>query len=470
MNRYLRIMLFTAGIAACNVFPASSAPWQPMNSGVAREAPECVSTSALRVVCLARTFGNGASLSALENGRAELPKNLGNDLAASPSCVNRGSNGIDCFATVSNGALATISLTGGKWSNWTSLGGSLAPTRVSCLANGSKNLSCYARGANGELLKRTWAGGRVWDRWVTLGGLLSSDVACIAATVAQDACFGRGIKGELVAWSSSATGGSAHWIKLGGGVEGKPSCNVLGSGDIVCVSRDPSNSLVQWRGKAPYADGVGTFTKVEATATAEPSCFAMGETLHCGWRNGKGELVTAQIESDGRVSNAAVGTGGRIAGVKCLAISSESYACIVAASDKSLQYVGPVSVPPLAHATALPRKKAATSAGRSPDMHENLDGAWYLTDLASGFKCRVDMHSGASSKLNALKMTPQCGSLGISSAFTGWQRDLGSLRFSDSTSGLSLHFTPISAGRWLSPRQSSALMLSRLPAAKAKTA
>jgi hypothetical protein len=68
---------------------AEALDWQPVHRGVSSEAPECVSWADDRVDCLVRTFGNGMSWVYVEAGGWNLPRNLGGDLAASPSCISR---------------------------------------------------------------------------------------------------------------------------------------------------------------------------------------------------------------------------------------------------------------------------------------------------------------------------------------------------------------------------------------------
>jgi hypothetical protein len=93
---------------------AEALDWQPVHRGVSSEAPECVSWADDRVDCLVRTFGNGMSWVYVEAGGWNLPRNLGGDLAASPSCVSRAPFALNCFAVTTRGNLATMSLRGGK--------------------------------------------------------------------------------------------------------------------------------------------------------------------------------------------------------------------------------------------------------------------------------------------------------------------------------------------------------------------
>jgi len=419
--------------------------------------------AAQRVDCFARTFGNGLSAVFAESEIWNLPRNLGGNLASAPSCVSRGPGSINCFAATDSGVLATIALEGSVWSRWSSLGGSLAPSRVSCVTIDQQRISCHARGAGGLFLERNRNADGSWDRWRSFGAVFSADPACLAISGGRDACFGRGPQGEFVALIPDAEVARRQEVRIQGDVEGRPSCTAETDGTVSCVMMQASGGFAMWRGQVASGTADGRLQHIDVKATSEPSCFTRGTGLACGWRNERSELSVAQIAPDGQVTDIPVPAFGRITGVKCLALASGGTACIVTGTDKSLRYV---SLAPSVRAVpekALPQ----TAPVEAERVVDSLEGTWQLSDVSSRTSCSVSLLPADGARPGSIRFAPGCHAIALPQGLSVWKRDLGSLRFSGTSSGHSLHFSPMGGSKWMSPNQSSAVVLSRAEAKRA---
>ena len=457
MNQFPRLMLLCLGIAYVTSAPLKAGQMQQVNPGVARETAECFARAGQRVDCFARTFGNGLSAVFAESEIWNLPRNLGGNLASAPSCVSRGPGSINCFAATDSGVLATIALEGSVWSRWSSLGGSLAPSRVSCVTIDQQRISCHARGAGGLFLERNRNADGSWDRWRSFGAVFSADPACLAISGGRDACFGRGPQGEFVALIPDAEAARRQEVRIQGDVEGRPSCAAETDGTVSCVMMQASGGFAMWRGQVASGTADGRLQHIDVKATSEPSCFTRGTGLACGWRNERSELSVAQIATDGQVTDIPVRAFGRITGVKCLALASGGTACIVTGTDKSLRYVGLSPSQRPAPEKATPQA-AAVEVARVAD---SLEGNWRLSEVSSGASCSVSLQPSEGARPGNNRFAPGCHSMALPQGLSVWKRDLGSLRFAGADAGHSLHFSPMGGGKWMSPNQASAVILSR---------
>jgi hypothetical protein len=417
------------------------------------------------VDCFARTFGNGLSAVFADSEIWNLPRNLGGNLAAAPSCVSRGPGSINCFAATDSGVLATIALEGSVWSRWSSLGGSLAPSRVSCVTIDEQRISCHARGAGGLFLERNRNADGSWDRWRSFGAVFSADPACLAISEGRDACFGRGSQGEFVALVPDAEVARRQEVRIQGDVEGRPSCTAENDGTVSCVMMQASGGFAMWRGQVASGTADGRLQHIDVKATSEPSCFTRGNGLACGWRNERSELSVAQIAPDGQVTDIPVKAFGRITGVKCLALASGGTACIVTGTDKSLRYV---SLAPSTH-PAPERAMPQTATVEAPRVADSLEGNWRLSEVSSGASCSVSLQPSQGARQGSIRFAPGCHDIALPQGLSVWRRDLGSLRFTGADAGHSLHFSPMGGGKWMSPNQASAIVLSRAEAKRTST-
>lgn len=464
MTPVKRWMLLCAGIACSVSLPIRAEQMRQVNPGVARETAECFAGPGQKIDCFARTFGNGLSAVQADSAIWNLPRNLGGNLAAAPSCVSRGPDSISCFAATDSGVLATITLEGSTWGRWSSLGGSLAPARVSCVTAGQQRISCHARGAGGQFLERTRNADGSWGKWQSYGAVFTADPACLAMPDGRDACFGRGAQGEFVALIPDEQPTRRHEIRISGDVEGRPSCFAEAGGSVSCVMMHSTGGLAIWRGQVTSDAASGDLKHVDVQATGEPSCFDRGNGVACGWRNEKSELSVAQISPDGSHTDIPAPSEGRISGVKCLALASGAPACIVTGTDKSLRYVAlgqAARTPPVEPAREKAPSVVASTKPRVLSATDPLEGIWRLSDVSSNAFCIVALQSPEGARPGALRFGPACHGIAMPQGLTVWKRDLGSLRFTGADTGHSLHFSPMGGGRWMSPTPGSAIILSR---------
>jgi len=467
MKQFLRLMLLSVGIAYFMSTPLQAGQMQQVNPGVARETAECFARAGQRVDCFARTFGNGLSAVFADSEIWNLPRNLGGNLASAPSCVSRGPGSINCFAATDSGVLATIALDGSVWSRWSSLGGSLGPSRVSCVTMGQRRISCHARGAGGQFLERNRNEGGAWDEWRSFGAVFSADPACLAISGGRDACFGRGPQGEFVALVPDDEPARRQEVRISGDVEGRPSCIADPGGTVSCVMMQASGGLAVWRGQIAELAVDGRLQHVDVRATGEPSCFTRGNGMACGWRNARSELSVAQIAPDGEVTDIPVQALGRITGVKCLSLAAGGSACIVTGTDKSLRYVGLSPSARMLPTRALPDKvPPAATPVETTRVADSLEGRWQLSDVSTGATCSVSLLPDQGVRPGAIHFEQGCRAIALPQGLSVWKRDLGSLRFSGGNMGHSLHFSPMEGGKWMSPNQSSAVILSRPQASR----
>lgn len=444
----LRVAALSAALTAVVGFAPAARAWDQFHASAAKEAPECVSWTAERVDCLARSSSGRLSWSYSLDGKWSTPRDLGGALAGPPSCVVRGPRGINCFVVSAKGMLATIALNGAAWGKWGSLGGQLLPSRASCVGLGRDRISCFARGRRGELVQRTWSGGKTWDAWRNLGGALTTDPECIVAGGARAACFGRSSSGELVAFLPDTSGRSGGWTTLGARIEGKPSCVRLRSGESACVAQGLSGRLQIWRGMAGYGAGAGIATSSDDVTVDEPGCALQGRALVCFTRTAQRQLVRRTVGAGADTSRDGILASPAVAAVQCLSLGNDGLGCVVADASGRLHF---------ASGQAL---EAGTIAEPSTAADEEAGGAWFLTNLHTGAMCRAHL-SGEGAK--RLRLGPRCRLLGLPGSPSQWDQAESTLLFLDGDGQAVLRFHSTQTGRWISPRRAEAFLLSREP-------
>jgi hypothetical protein len=135
-------------------------------------------------------------------------------------------------------------------------------------------------------------------------------------------------------------------------------------------------------------------------------------------------------------------------------------ACIVTGTDKSLRYVSlsPSSRP--APEKAAPQV-AAVAAVEAVRVTDSLAGNWRLSEVSSGASCSVSLQPSEGTRPGSIRFAPDCHAIALPQGLSVWKRDLGSLRFAGADAGHSLHFSPMGGGKWMSPNQATAVILSR---------
>lgn len=434
--------------------PVPARAWDEIQSIVAKDAAECVSWAPDRIDCLTRTVSGSLTWTYRANGQWSVPRDLGGKLAAAPSCIVRGPGGINCFATSAKGVLATINLNGRKWSDWSSLGGNLKPSRASCVALGRDRIACFARSRTDTLAMRKWSGGKTWEPWRDLGGALSEDPECILVGGGNAACFGRGAAGELVAFLPEAAGRSGGWTTLGGRIEGKPSCVRLNSGEAACAAQSRSGRLHIWRGMPVFADTPGVTASIEEAVVGEPACAQIGGEFVCFARNLRRQLVRRSVGADEDGSRDGVLDAPPVAAVNCLSLADD-VACLLTDGDRKLHFALGADLVPAASGQPV----AITPAIEVGPP----DGTWFLTNVQTGRTCRVILAGEALFGTKRLRAGPVCRVVGLPARPTHWDKERGELLFLATDGRIVLRFRPTQAGRWISPRRDQAFLLSREP-------
>ncbi len=448
LSRIVTIWMVLGAALAC---PRVAGAWTEIQSGVMREAPECVSWAPGRVDCLTRLANGHLSWIFLAGGKWSAPRDLGGALAAPPSCVVRGPGGINCFATSAKGVLATINLNGAAWSKWSSLGGDLIPSRVSCVSFARDRMACFARGRQGQLMMRRWSGGKTWDAWRDLGGALSADPDCIQVGNAGAACFGRAVSGELVAFLPDPTGKTGGWTSLGGRIEGRPSCVRLKSGEAACVAQSRSGRLHMWRGMPLYAENAGITTSTDDVTGQEPACALQAGTLVCFTRNAQRQLVRRSLGSGVDTTHDGILDAPAFGAIACLSIGPDGLGCVLTDADRKLQFA------------AGQELEAGTVEEPTTAADEGAEGAWYLSNLQTGGACRVRLSSDPAFSAKRLRVGPACRRVGLPARPTQWDQDESQLLFLGSDGQVLVRFHSTRAGRWISPRRDAAFLLTREP-------
>ena len=448
------ILLRFALLLLLLAFAAPAMALDPIQSGVAREAPKCISWAPGRVDCFTRSPAGSLTWIYLQNEQWSAPKDLGGKLAAPPSCVARGPGGINCFAPSTKGVLATINLNGKTWSAWSSLGGDLAPSRPACLALARDRLACYARGRRGQLLVRRWGGGKAWDPWQDLGGALASDPECIAVGGAGIACFGRSPSGELIGFLPDASGKKGAWAQLGGRISGTPSCARLKSGEAACAAQSRSGRLYLWRGMPlDKSEEPGRVVQNDEATADDPTCIMQAGAFVCFLRGPGRELVRRSL-----IGETETATDGELdlpqaIGLSCLTLNSDGViGCGLTGDDRKLYF---------ASAEAL--EAGGASEPETGAAYEEAEGAWFLSNVDTGASCRVMLTGREAFGGKRLQMGPRCRAVGIAERPVQWDQDEEGLLFLARDGEIVLRFNPAHAGRWMTPRKGAALMLSRDP-------
>ena len=442
------VLAFCAALAAAGRVEA----WDVVQSGVTREAPECVSWAAGRLDCFVRASNGHLNWLVYAQGKWAPAQDLGGNLPVAVSCVVRGPGGINCFAPSAKGVLAEIHLNGAKWSAWASLGGELAAGRAFCLSLATDHIVCFARGRSGGLMSRGWDGGAAWNQWRDLGGALSADPACVALGGTRVACFGRGAKGDLVGYLPNDSGNAGAWVTYGGQVEGRPSCGVVSASDVACAVRGADQRLYVLRATGIAGRFNGKLVASNDQATGDPTCVVSAGSFTCFARDQSHHLLRRTIAANGDMSDGRkLGDAPESTGIACLPIQSGALGCLIVDTERRLQFAmgGELNGAQIAD----------TDAGAGVD--ESPQGNWYLSSLETNLQCRVRLFSDKDNGENRLELGRDCEGLPGLRRATQWQADEDLLLFTTPRGRPVVRFRLTGSGRWISPMPRMPYMLSR---------
>jgi hypothetical protein len=162
-------------------------------------------------------------------------------LDGSAAAVESMSSGrLDLFTRGADGALHTKVSSGGAWSGWDDLGGSIT-SAPAVAAWGPNRLDIFARGANNALY-HIWYNG-TWHAWENLGGNLASAPAVAAWGPNRLDVFARGTDNTLQhRWYDGAW---HDWESLGGTLTSAPTATSQGSGKLDVLALDSAGDLQQ---------------------------------------------------------------------------------------------------------------------------------------------------------------------------------------------------------------------------------
>ena len=166
---------------------------------------------------------------------------LGSSPAAS---VLNGSTSVYLFVNGTNGALWQNIWNGSKWSGWSSLGGALSSSPAAT-SPASGVIDVFVRGSDAALWTKHYSGG-VWGAWKSLGGQIpagTSPAACSWGASREDV-FVEGTNGALYqnTWNGSGWSG---WTSLGGQLTSSPAAASPTSGTIDVFVRGTNGALYE---------------------------------------------------------------------------------------------------------------------------------------------------------------------------------------------------------------------------------
>ena len=217
---------------------------------------------------------------------------LGGVCTSSPAAISWGATTReDVFVRSTDGAVWWKTYANG-WSNWTSIGGGVAPgTGPAVSSPAAGRLDLFVVGTDGALWHRTYNGSS-WTNWESLGGNVTASPAAVAGWHTADV-FVRGSDGAV--WYKYYQNGWSGWQSLGGqllagtgpAVSGNnPSTGVntyLGVHRLVVVDTDHN----LWLKSSPGTGAIGwtSWERIdmppEALSTSSPSAEinATGPTI-----------------------------------------------------------------------------------------------------------------------------------------------------------------------------------------------
>lgn len=182
-------------------------------------------------------------------GWQSLGAPLGGNITSSPCAVSRSPDALDVYVRGADGALweRTTANNGASWSNWSSLGGQVAPGTGAGASGWAGREDVFVEGMNGALYQKTWTAASGWSGWASLGGTLTSSPAAVSRATGLITVCVRGNDNGV--WLKSYNNGWSGWSSIGG---------VLASGTGPALSAWCANRSSSW---GPYMDRLDVFVE-----------------------------------------------------------------------------------------------------------------------------------------------------------------------------------------------------------------
>jgi hypothetical protein len=178
-------------------------------------------------------------------GRWSQWEDLGGTLASAPAVSSWAPNRLDTFVRGTDNAVWHKWWDGSRWSDWESLGGNLTsdPAAVSW---GRNRIDVFARGQGNRLYHLWWDGSR-WSRWEDLGGRLTSAPAVSSRRANMLEVFARGQNNQLMTMSWNGSRWSS-WSNIGGNITSAPAAVSWGPNRTDVFARGTNNAMWHiWR-------------------------------------------------------------------------------------------------------------------------------------------------------------------------------------------------------------------------------
>ena len=225
----------------------------------------------------------------------------------------------------------------------------------------------------------------------------------------------------------------------------------LRTGEAACAAQAGNGRLHVWRGMPVFAEKAGSSTQLDEIVTAEPACALQGATLICMTRNNRQQIVRRSIGPDIDPLHDGVLVGPEAAALTCLSFGPESFGCVLTGTDRKLHFAADRDLEVVKIAPSI------TAA------NESAEGGWVLSNPGTGGRCRVrlmpEVTAFGAKRLWAGRF---CRVVGLAPRPAQWNQNASELLFLGADGQITARFHSTQAGRWISPRGDTALLLTRL--------
>jgi hypothetical protein len=218
-------------------------------SGTFVGAPSAIAWGG-KVTVAVRGTDNALWIDTLSGGSWSGWTSLGGTLTSSPTITSQNSSDLEVFIRGSDDGLWQDSYNGSSWSGWGSLGAPSSGTFIndpSATSRSNGVITVYVDGANHQVYEKYWVTATGWSGWNSTGsGTLTSSPDVSAESSTNESIFGRSSSGALVRDTWTSASGWSGWNTVGGGgptygvMSGTPATVSWASGrtDVLVWSAD----------------------------------------------------------------------------------------------------------------------------------------------------------------------------------------------------------------------------------------